>query len=70
MKRIVVCCDGTPGKNTNTVWPFEGLGPDGSEANLLIPDGAKIHRSVLQRMSDPDIGYRPSNLPGSYVEVN
>ena len=35
-----------------------------------IPDGAKIHRSVLQRMADPDHGYRPGNLPGSYVEVH
>ena len=35
-----------------------------------IPDGAKIHQSVLQRMADPDHGYQPGNLPGSYVEVN
>ena len=35
-----------------------------------IPDGAKIHRSVLQRMADLDHGYRPGNLPSSYVEVD
>ena len=35
-----------------------------------IPDGARIHRSVLQRMADRDNGYQPGNLPGSYVEVN
>ncbi len=35
-----------------------------------LPHGAKIHRSVLQRMADPSNGYQPGNLPGSYVEVN
>ena len=35
-----------------------------------IPDGAKIHRSVLQRVAEPDNGYQPGNLPGSYVEVD
>ena len=35
-----------------------------------VPDGARIHRSVLQRAADPDNGYEPGNLPGSYVEVN
>ena len=35
-----------------------------------IPDGSKIHRSVLQRMNNPDNRYRPGNLPESYVEVD
>ena len=35
-----------------------------------LPDGARIHRSVLQRVTDLDNGYQPGNLPGSYVEVN
>ena len=35
-----------------------------------IPDGAKIHRSVSQRMADPDNGYQPGNLPESYLEVH
>ena len=35
-----------------------------------IPDGAKLHRSVFHRMAEPDNGYQPGNLPGSYVEVD
>ena len=35
-----------------------------------VPDGAKIHRSVLRRAADPDNAYQPGNLPGSYVEVH
>ena len=35
-----------------------------------IPDDAKVHRSVLQRMAGPDSGYQPGNLSGSYVEAN
>ena len=35
-----------------------------------IPDGAKIHRCVLERMADPDKGYQLGNLPRSFVEVN
>ena len=35
-----------------------------------IPDGAKIHRCVLERMADPDKGYQLGNLPRSFVKVN
>ena len=34
-----------------------------------MPDGARIHRSVLQRMADPNSAYQPASLPVSYVEV-
>ena len=34
-----------------------------------IPEGAKIHVSVFERMNDPDSQYDPTNLPESYIEV-
>ena len=34
-----------------------------------IPEGAKVHKSVLQRVADSSNLYRPDNLPKSYVEV-
>ena len=34
-----------------------------------IPEGAKIHRSTLQRKANPDNRYGPDSLPESYVEV-
>ena len=34
-----------------------------------IPEGAKIHRSTLQRRANTDNRYQPRNLPKSYVEV-
>ena len=34
-----------------------------------IPEGARIHRSVLERMESSGAGYRPKNLPGKYVEA-
>ena len=34
-----------------------------------IPEGAKIHRSVLQRKANPNNRYQPSNLPTSFMEV-
>ena len=35
-----------------------------------VPDGAKIHGSVIRRMEDLGGGYRLGNLPGSYVETS
>ena len=34
-----------------------------------IPEGAKVHQSVLQRIADSSSHYRPANLPKSYVEA-
>ena len=34
-----------------------------------ISDGARIHRTVLQRRDDPKTRYQPRNLPQSYVET-
>jgi uncharacterized protein (DUF2235 family) len=34
-----------------------------------IPDGAKVHVSVLLRMADSGVPYRPTNLPMSYAET-
>ena len=38
-------------------------------APRTIPEGARIHRSVLARMEDPALGYAPANLPGRYEVV-
>ncbi|MYC66699.1 MAG: DUF2235 domain-containing protein [Acidobacteriia bacterium] len=38
-------------------------------APRTIPEGARIHRSVLARMDDPALGYAPGNLPGRYEVV-
>ena len=35
-----------------------------------VPDGAKIHCSVLQRMAGSENNHRPCNLPTSYVTVD
>lgn len=35
-----------------------------------LPDGAKIHGSVIRRMEDLGEGYRPGNLHGSRMEVS
>ena len=35
-----------------------------------VPEGARLHSSVIRRMEDPHARYRPGNLPGSYVEVS
>jgi len=32
----------------------------------VIPEGARVHRSVIERMSDPDARYAPK-LPERYV---
>ncbi len=34
-----------------------------------IPEGARIHKSVFERMDDPGNRYRPGNLPDRYVVV-
>ena len=38
-------------------------------APRTIPEGARIHRSVLARMEDTKLGYAPANLPGRYEVV-
>ena len=35
-----------------------------------VPDGARLHNSVIRRMEHPRARYRPGNLPNSYVEVS
>lgn len=35
-----------------------------------IPEGARIHRSVLERLGSSKAGYRPKNLPKKHVEVS
>ena len=34
-----------------------------------IPEGARVHKSAIERMGDPANGYRPGNLPAGYVVV-
>ena len=34
-----------------------------------IPQGARLHRSVLERMDNPGNRYRPGNLPAGYEVV-
>ena len=36
----------------------------------VIPEGSKVHSSVLQRRGDPSMDYQPRNLPRSYVETD
>ena len=62
----------------------ESLNPDPSEGlersdrhlwrlgakDRLVPNGSKVHGSVIRRMEDQDKEYRPRNLTGSYVEVD
>ena len=38
----------------------------GGMADRLIPEGAKIHQSVLDRLSNSENNYHPTNLPKSY----
>ena len=40
------------------------------QSERRIPEGAKIHLSVLQRMKDPNNRYIPNNLPGTYTKVD
>ena len=35
-----------------------------------IPEGARVHRSVLERLESSRARYRPKNLPKKYVEVS
>ena len=35
-----------------------------------IPEGAKIHKSVFDRINDSQTNYQPQNLPGNYTEVS
>ena len=35
-----------------------------------IPEGARLHRSVVERLNDKAIGYHPKNLPSQYVVVD
>ena len=35
----------------------------------VIPEDAKIHRTVLRRRDDPKMRYQPRNLPRSFIEV-
>jgi len=35
-----------------------------------IPEGARIHHSVVERLADGETGYAPRNLPSSYVVVD
>ena len=60
-----------------------GLGPDYSgeikrpdrhfwrirAKDRVIPESARIHRSVLQRRDDPAMRYQPRNLPRCHVET-
>ena len=34
-----------------------------------IPEGARLHRSVVERMGNPGNRYRPGNLPAGYEVV-
>lgn len=43
-----------------TIWP-------NFAKRRLIPDGARIHQTVLERMSDAPARYRPRNLPKQFV---
>ena len=36
----------------------------------VVPEGAKVHRSVLQRKADPAMRYEPGNLPQAFVETD
>ena len=35
-----------------------------------VPDGAKIHHTVFERKNNPNINYRPSNIPENHVKVD
>ena len=45
-------------------WRIRGRG------ERAIPDGARIHRSVIARMRNAANGYRPENLPKAYDVVD
>ena len=36
----------------------------------LVPEGANLHASVLARLQDPGLNYKPRNLPTHYNVVN
>ena len=45
-------------------WRIRGRGA------RTIPDGARIHSSVIARMDNPANGYQPENLPEGYAGVD
>lgn len=44
-------------------WRFRGC------RTRMIPDGARVHRSVQERMNNPANDYEPGNLPKSFAWV-
>ena len=76
-------CAETKGLNLRPDWR-ESLNPDPSgdlersdkhlwrlgAKDRIVPDGAKVHGTVFQRMKDLGKEYRPGNLTGSYEELN
>ncbi len=46
------------------IWIFRG------SKVRTIPEGARIHKSVDERMKKPENGYKPQNLPKKYTFVS
>lgn len=49
---------------------YKGLWRIKRRVTREIPEGAKIHKSVIDRMNNPENKYKPQNLPKNHVVVN
>jgi hypothetical protein len=51
-----------PHREKGIPWPTLGLG-----GRRFIPEGSRLHESVVRRLRDLGDGYAPKNLPRDFV---